>query len=292
MGKLKNIVISGTDICDFADSTSDFGFELRILAMLKALTVKCEHSGTYDDPVTQRPRQFDIRALLDFELYRVRLAIECKNLRENFPLVVFEVPRNEMESFHDLILSYQPQRNGSFVHSSVMDSHGKKLRLRNKCSFYPPNEYVGKACSQVGRLLNDDLTGNDAEVYDKWYQAIHSAHDLVDRANEDWKTNDKKVCVTLVLPILVVPNDRLWRIKYQSDGMRDNNPERIDRATMYIDKFVASTDRLAGISASFSHLEIVTERGLANLCNGFLTGDFVAKAFPNEGIQSALPESD
>jgi hypothetical protein len=171
----------------------------------------------------------------------------------------------------------------------MLDSHGIKLRLKGDYRFYPPHEYVGKACSQVGRLLNGDLTGNDAEVYDKWYQAIHSAHDLIDWANEDWETNDKGACATLVLPILVVPNERLWRIKYRSDGMRESDPERTDRATMYIDKFVASTDRLAGISASFSHLEIVTERGLADLCSGFLTGDLAAKAFSQEGIQAAFP---
>ncbi|QDV40878.1 hypothetical protein Enr13x_07140 [Stieleria neptunia] len=292
MAKLQNTTVSDADIREFADSASDFGFELRILSTLKGLSIDCEHSGTYDDPVTQRPRQFDIRALVDLGTLRIRLAIECKNLRENFPLVMFEVPRSETESYHDVIFSHEPQRGDSVLSIPIMDSHGAKLRLAGNSSFYPPHEYVGKACSQVGRLLSNDLTGNDAEVYDKWYQAIHSAHDLVDRANNDWESNEQKACVTFVLPILVVPNNRLWRIKYQSDGTRASDPERTSRTTMYIDKFVAPADRFAGIAASFSHLEIVTEQGLADLCNGFLTGDLAAKAFSQDGVKAVFPDEE
>ncbi|GAB4364972.1 MAG: hypothetical protein Kow00121_01110 [Elainellaceae cyanobacterium] len=170
-----------------------------------------------------------------------------------------------------------------------MDSHGDFLRLDKEYSFYPPGEYVGKSCSQIGKTQDGSLMGNDADVYEKWYQAIHSAHDLVDRANEDWETTEEKRCVTLVLPVLVVPNDRLWGIKYNSDGTRAGEPEQINRTSLYIDKFVASSDRLSGIPAHLSHLEIVTENGLTTLCTGFLTGDFPSsKAFSQEGIQAAL----
>jgi hypothetical protein len=294
MANLKNISISAADIREFAEGTSDFGFELRILAALNALSIDCEHSGTYDDPVTQRPRQFDIRAVLDPEDFRIRLAIECKNLRENFPLVMFEVPRSDKESYHDVIYSCKPKRWSPIVSSPLLESHGKKLRLKREFSFYQQHEFVGKACSQVGRLSNKEnqLTGNDAEVYDKWYQAIHSAHDLVDRANEDWKLTEKKQCLTLILPVLVIPNDRLWRIKYKADGTIESGPETIARTTMYIDKYVASSDRLTGISVSFSHLEIVTEQGLIDLCKGFQTGDLAKKAFPQEAIMAALSEED
>lgn len=292
MAKLQDIAIAANDIREFADGSSDFGFELRVLSGLESGAIDCEHSGTYDDPVTNKPRQFDIRAMLDLDTCCVRLAIECKNLRENFPLVVFQVPRSEKESYHDLIFSHEPQHHGHGFASPLTETHGSMLRLRKEHSFYKPGEYVGKSCSQVGRAISGELTGNDAEVYDKWYQAIHSAHDLVDRANEDWESNDQKACVTLVLPVLVVPNDRLWGINYQSDGTRAGDPEPIDRVSLYIDKFVASSDRFSGISANFSHLEILTENGLTDMCAGFLTGDLPSKAFSQEGIERAFPSEE
>jgi hypothetical protein len=287
MAKLKDTKISGTEIREFADSQSDFGFELKVLASLIALSIDCEHNGTYDDPVTQRPRQFDIRALLDFGLQRIRLAVECKNLRENFPLVVFEVPRTAKESYHDLILSHKPLSNG--YGSRAFDSHGSVLRIDSEFSFYQPGEYVGKSCTQVGKLPSGDLTGNDAEVYDKWYQAIHSAHDLVDSANDDWESNEENLCLTFVLPVLVVPDNRLWRIKYKTDGTRESEPEAINRSTMFIDKFVASSNRMTGISIFFSHLEVVTETGLSEMCKGFFSGDLIRRAFPQDGISALFP---
>ena len=289
MAKLLGTQITDAEIREFADSQSDFGFELRVLARLIALTIDCEHSGTYDDPFTQRPRQFDIRALLDLGMHRIRLAIECKNLRENFPLVVFEVPRTAKESYHDLILSHAPHGSG-YNSYPAFNSHGKKLRIDSKFSFYQPGEFVGKSCTQVGKLPNGDLTGNDAEAYEKWNQAIHSAHDLVDSANDDWESNEKNACVTFVLPILVVPDNRLWRIKYSTDGVRDSDPEPVNRSTMFIDKFVASSNRMTGISISFSHLEVLTETGLLDMCKRFLSGSLVHRAFSQEGISAAFHE--
>jgi hypothetical protein len=71
--------------------------------------IKCEHGGVYEDPVTEKARQFDIRGLLELgQINRVRLAVECKNIRENFPLVVLTVPRSVDESYHEFISSHAP----------------------------------------------------------------------------------------------------------------------------------------------------------------------------------------
>jgi hypothetical protein len=286
MAKLKDSAITKDDIAKFADSSSDFGFELRILRNLTSLNIVCEHGGTYEDPVTKKPRQFDIRASLFLESQLVRFAIECKNIRENFPLVVFQVPRSNFESFHEIVYSHKPKSLGF----GELPRHGSCVRLRNHDSFYRPGDYVGKSCSQVGCIANGDVTGNDAEVYDKWYQAIHSAHELVDRANDDWEKTNSRTCLTFVLPVLVVPNDRLWVLNYDADGERLEEATQVGRTTYYIDKFIPAGNRLTGISVHFSHLEIVTESGLEDLCQGFLNGSHVNKVFPQEAINAALSQ--
>jgi len=62
MAKLKHAPIVAADLVEFLDSQSDFAFEIRVLNSLIALGFECEHGGTYDDPATNKPREFDIRA--------------------------------------------------------------------------------------------------------------------------------------------------------------------------------------------------------------------------------------
>ena len=95
MAKLKNEPIVKSDMLEYLTSYSDFSFELTVLKMLRELELECEHGGHYEDPVTNKSREFDIRAIKTIEQYRVRLAIECKNIRENFPILISCVPRHD-----------------------------------------------------------------------------------------------------------------------------------------------------------------------------------------------------
>ena len=79
-------------------------------------------------------------------------------------------------------------------------------------------------------------------------------------------------------------------IGYSTDGVRDSDPEPVNRSTMFIDKFVASSNRMTGISISFSHLEVLTETGLLDMCKRFLSGSLVHRAFSQEGISAAFHE--
>lgn len=100
MAKLKNNQISLTDLLEYLNSYSDFSFELAVLKMLRENEVECEHGGHYQDPVTNKSREFDIRAIKTIEHFRVRMAIECKNIRENFPILISCIPRHTQESYH------------------------------------------------------------------------------------------------------------------------------------------------------------------------------------------------
>jgi hypothetical protein len=98
MAKLKNDKILAKDLSEYLNSYSDFSFELAVLKMLRASDIDCEHGGHYEDPVTNKSREFDIRAIKTIQQYRVRMAIECKNIRENFPILISCIPRHEQES--------------------------------------------------------------------------------------------------------------------------------------------------------------------------------------------------
>ena len=93
MPRLRTDAITSTDLTEYLENESDFSFELEILNMLRSMNVDCEHGGNYTDPVTGKTREFDIRASKTINHYRVRMAIECKNIKENFPVLVSCVPR-------------------------------------------------------------------------------------------------------------------------------------------------------------------------------------------------------
>jgi hypothetical protein len=103
MAKLKTDPITQADLAAFAANDSDFAFELRVLRQLRGLGFQCEHSGTYEDPVTGKFRQFDIRANKNFGNVQLAMAVECKNIRPYHPLLVSAVPRTEAEAFHNRI---------------------------------------------------------------------------------------------------------------------------------------------------------------------------------------------
>lgn len=88
--------VTVSDIQLFLTTASDFTFELNVLKRLVDLGLHCQHGGTYDDPITQKTRQFDIQAESDSgdnAATVFRFAFECKNLRATFPLLMHRVPR-------------------------------------------------------------------------------------------------------------------------------------------------------------------------------------------------------
>lgn len=293
--KLKQAPITSDDIKEFAEKSSDFGFEQQILSKLIPFGFECNHGGIYDDPVTGKARQFDIRATFKSDLKRVRMAIECKNLRHNFPLTVFTVPRIEGESYHDFIYSYKSRYlprdwiafgDGAFG-LSQKDEFSTRFRLGIDNNLYPLSEPVGKSCSQVGRKeKGDELIGNDAGAYEKWNQAVQSAHDLIQQARFECQFGENEELLTFVLPILVVPNERLWTLHYKPDGQQDGEPQTVNRACLYLDQIV-KLENPPFQPIKLSHLEILTEDGLKEMCEQLSDGSYLEKVFPQEGLIKA-----
>ena len=101
--RLRTEAVVEQDLQEYLNGYSDFSFEIRALKMLRDHRIDCEHGGYYEDPVTGKPRQFDIRARVKNAADKrvLRMAVECKNLRENFPLLVSCVPRQADEALKD-----------------------------------------------------------------------------------------------------------------------------------------------------------------------------------------------
>ncbi|TKS62883.1 MAG: hypothetical protein EWM73_02019 [Nitrospira sp.] len=291
MAKLKADRIGQSDLLEYLNAYSDFSFELAVLKMLRESGLNCEHGGLYEDAVTKKSREFDIRSITAIQRHRVRLAIECKNIRENFPILISCVPRHEQESYHQVALVTEPESRGSFVSLTIHQSRAKTLSIIGEHSMYKRGEPVGKSTVQVGRAVDGSISANDSELYEKWGQCLSSAADLVERVYwDDDDGNDKQdVYQSMVIPFVVVPNDRLSIVLYDEDGNRVSDPESSNRCSCFIDKDYEMGTKLAGTRMWLSHVEIVTLDGMRSFVQRYLSSEkAICQLFPKEGINAAL----
>jgi hypothetical protein len=132
--------IDRADIVEYMGRASDFAFEMQALQLLVGAGFECRHAATYKDPVTQKPRQYDIRGKWASGESQVLLAAECKNLRETAPILVHTTPRSPAESYHELIV----RKRDVIVTTATQ-------RLSGADSLYRPSHRVGKQLDQISR---------------------------------------------------------------------------------------------------------------------------------------------
>jgi hypothetical protein len=290
MAKLKSDPVSQKDLIEFLNDQSDFSFEIQILNMLIGEGFTCEHNGTYDDPATEKPREFDIRATRVFnERLFLRLAVECKNLRPNFPLLISCLPRRDEEAFHEVVCSVNPRTNPIEVpdglYSIAMLQTSKSIRVTYPLTPYKAGAPVGKSCDQVGRVSSGDITSGDSGIYEKWAQALSSASDLTALACSDGNDRTGDMALALVIPVVVVPNDRLWRTQYDALGNRTADPEQTDRCPYFVGRQYYHSSGLGSDRTTLSHLEFVTSDGLLQLVRGICGSEQqVQQAFTVEHV--------
>jgi hypothetical protein len=235
--------ITPREIEDFVKSSSDFAFEMRVLSRLNNLGFVCMHSGTYQDPVKNVFRQFDIRAVqVRKENFKLSLAVECKNFRA--PLLISAVGRAEKESFLDRV-------------RFVPDQLHTALRVeRYTGTLYKTALWVGKQSEQLRRQQQSgELTSNDEETFGKLNQAVNSCVDLLQES-----VNPEPPFLRVILPVLVVPKDALWQVDYAADGTTIRGPRQVERSNLFLDRALSITAPYLGTKLSYrlSHLEIVT----------------------------------
>ena len=126
---------------------------------------------------------------------------------------------------------------------------------------------VGKQTDQVGKSeAGGEWFGNDQETFEKVSQALNSAHDLIVES-----TTGRSPYTRVVLPVLVVPNDRLWQVEYAADGAIWRGPQQVRRTTLFVDQlFRLKANYLdTDVKYRISHLEIVTFDELGNAIAAF-----------------------
>jgi hypothetical protein len=113
--------------------------------------------------------------------------------------------------------------------------------------------------SQVGKTREGNWVSSDADVYDKWMQAVSSALAWADDVASGAAPGN---AAYVFLPLLVVSDGTLWAADYDDDGALAAGPNAVQELTLYLDRESPSR-RTGGIRVS--HLHICSETGANEL---------------------------
>jgi len=285
MAKLKTVPILVSDLSEYLSGQDDFRLEVSVFKSFKSRNLKVLHGGTYEDPVTKLPRQFDIRGSIRKNGGLVHLAIECKNLKESFPLLVSTLPRTDEESFHEVVFSHKT------TYRDLIGSNSDTIRLTTPNSIYEKQKPCGKSTTQVGRDSNGELVTGDGEVYGKWSQAVSSAYDLVSDSNTDFEKNEHGIAFSIIIPVLVINDEVLWEANYNENGELAEDPKQVASSEVYLGKDLYTGPM--GVWYTFSHLHIYTLSSFEVFLEKLNSdADYWADLFPVENIQTLLEEKE
>lgn len=286
MAKLKNTKIGVRDLKEYLSGQDDFRLEIAAFKHFKKRGLDVLHGGTYEDPVTKVARQFDIRGTVRKNGCSVHLAVECKSLKDFYPLLVSTIPRTKEESYHEIVYSHKRTGNYSV---EPMGSNFDSVRIDNAFSVYEPQKSCGKSTTQVGRGQNGELITGDGEVYGKWSQAVSSAYDLVSDSTDDYEKNEHGAALSIIIPVLVLNDGVLWQADYDQKGELLGDPRQVDFCEYYLGKSIWTGPM--GVGYVFSHLHIFTLAKFEGFLDRLMMNDHYWNAlFPIEEIQRKIAE--
>ena len=252
----------------------DFGHEMRVRNLLEITpTINFEHGGTYKDPITGKPRQFDFRCSVRKESALLFLAVECKNLSVESPLVVSGTWRRNEEAFHDLIES----RTGRFKTESLLfyGLTSTTRRSQGEQSFYAAKRFVGKSLLRVRQSKSVAGAMPDTDIYDRWSQALASAIDLTTEACDLSKEFASPNVFCAVLPVVVVANDTLLVAVYDDKGEMLDEPSSVRSCELYVGRSLRLRQEPEAFSHqfTFSHVHFFTLSGFDSFLDRMITND-------------------
>jgi hypothetical protein len=270
--------IEVADLSEYLKSEDDFAFELEILRYcLAGAGFKVEHGGSYRDPVTRKDRQFDIRLMAQKERSVVKLAIECKNLKSNFPLLVSRIPRRSEENVHDIVISLRSSPGNPLVGKAV-----RKITATGTGVIFEAKKFVGKSTAQVGRSKAGEIVTGDSEIYEKWSQALGSAFDLVASSARDYTIVNDNAAATVIFPVLVIPDGTLWTIDYTEDGNQLGDPRQSKECEIFLGKRIDADI----LDYTASHLLIFTKTEFNSYLDRLATNDkYWERLFPSPVLE-------
>jgi hypothetical protein len=133
----------------------------------------------------------------------------------------------------------------------------------------------------------------DAEIYEKWSQALASGVDLICEAGYAAAISNYSHVFTLVLPVVVLPPDSLWQVEYNINGQVIGGAQRIDEVEFYVGRSVlpAREPGDSGHPYVFSHLHFVTLTGFASLLLRITQNEeWLQRAFDQQVVALAKAE--
>jgi hypothetical protein len=242
----------------------------------RRVSFDCQHGLLYVDPVTDLDRQFDLRAVAYRKRCCVRLAVECKGVREGHPLVFGRLPRSPEEAQHQVLVSSTKDLGPGRSHKAPIDEqHAKAQMVFGAESLYPPDHFVAKTYMHY----SSNHKNEPDEIHVRWMQAVASSTDLLTSAHDEYKRMEVDECVTFILPLVVVPDGSLWVIDYAPSGEVLADPQQTDAVEFAIFKSL-SGPKLYGEDYLLSHLEFVTEHGLDSRIRFLLSPEGLRTVFP------------
>ena len=133
---------------------------------------------------------------------------------------------------------------------------------------------MGRSTAQVGRNSQGDIVANDAEIYEKWGQAIASLHKVIDwlPRRDDGENGAAAELLGVALPFVVVPDGMLWLAEYSEHGEMTSGPKQVDRIPCVCGKKYEYGSPYSW-HYQISHLEFVTRKGLLNFIDTFMKDD-------------------
>jgi hypothetical protein len=234
--------LTETDITQFIEGESGFSLEMAALRVLRSLQMDSEHAAVYVDPTTGKMRAFDIRARLITEPIAVRLAVECKRIRQTAPLLVHATPRRSSEAFYSIV---RRKNLGGSLRQYVM----------HRPNLYKAGEPVGRHTDQPTKDEKGKFKSSDAPTYEKWMQAVSGCSDLVRELLYDRCPPEQ---IGVVVPLLVVPAETLWQVDYDDDGTVIQPVRQVESTTLILRHSWQVQTAPELINYEISHLEIVT----------------------------------
>ena len=172
-------------------------------------------------------------------------------------MVICGRKRATKEAYHDIVVSHQGRQ-------STTDRVKRGLQYRE-------DQFVEKSVLRPETLstANPKARSNDNEIYGKWSQAIASAHDLLVEAAvvERW-------LFTVVVPLVVLPDNTLWSAVYDADGNLESDPSLVDSCTFYVGhpSLSANDGHHQVQPATLSHIHFLTQAGFAEFLATFDSG--------------------
>ena len=140
--------------------------------------------------------------------------------------------------------------------------------------FYPKDEFVGKSLLRRNLEKGTVSRSGESEIYDRWSQALSSGVELAKSATKLAKHLSVENVFSAVLPMLVLPNDTLWRRTYDNAGALTCEPNRIDSCAFFVGREI----EVAGPRGkpwfqtfTFSHVHFLTLDGLRSFLSKMIS---------------------